>query len=525
MIPQVMRRAFRAGPPSIPAVVFMILVPLVSIGLQQPLLNSDGDLARHLRHGQYMLAHQGVIRADPFSYTKAGAPFVGFEYGSQVIYALAERIGGLAAVAILAGVLVGLTYALLARFLLRRGVEPILAYLITILTALVGVGHWLARPHLFSFVAVLVLLELLERPPRKAFLEFAALFAVWANLHGAWVYGWILIGLYLVGSLGELLLATDRGEWGARARYYGTALLAAVVGTLFTPRGLTLHRHLFGHLNQQYLFDNTAEFTSPNFHEAGAKLFLGALLVCLAALSLKRSRPTLPRLLVICAGIAFALIAARNMSLFGLTALPLLALHVDDEWRRMPYFRGVRGRFEATANRTATLVWTIPAAIVVLALAVNHGRVGSAQLVIDQFDATVFPVAAVRQARDENLRGRLFTEFTWGGYVDYAWPEQKLFIDGGTDFFGEDLFREYQKIKSLSRGWRILVKKWDISLMMLERKSTLAHELARDGSWGLWHCDSLAVILRRAGGPPATTAAAGAAEQAIDNCGEEKDST
>ena len=69
-------RVLRAGPPSIPAVLFITLAIFVPIVLQQPMLNSDGDLARHLRHGPYMLEHRGLIRADPYSYTRAGAPFV-----------------------------------------------------------------------------------------------------------------------------------------------------------------------------------------------------------------------------------------------------------------------------------------------------------------------------------------------------------------------------------------------------------------------------------------------------------------
>jgi hypothetical protein len=518
-MPHLLRRTFRAGPPSIPAILFITLAVFVPIVLQQPMLNSDGDLARHLRHGRYMLEHGGLIRTDPFSYTRGGAPFVSFEYGSQVIYALAERIGGVAGVAILAGLLIGLTYALLARFLLRRGVEPLLAYLTTILAALVGAGHWLARPHLFTFVAVVLLMELLERAPRRPLLPFAALFGIWANIHGGFVYGWILIGLYLVGSVGEVLLSGERAAWEARARYYATALVVAVGVTVLNPRGLALHHHLFDHLNQQYLFDNTAEFTSPDFHEGGAKLFLGALLICMAALSLKRTRPTMPRLFVICAGTAFALIAARNMSLFGLTALPLLALHMDEAWRRLPDPRGIRGRFEAATARSATVIWSLPAMVLMLALALGHGRVGSAQLIDDRFDPTVFPIAAVRQARSEHLEGRLFTEFEWGGYVDYAWPEQKIFIDGGTDFFGEDLLRQYGKIKGLSPGWRGLVSKWDISLMVLRRKSSLAHELLRDGRWHPWYCDSLAVVLRRSDRVTATTpATADSAEHAIANC-------
>jgi hypothetical protein len=512
-------RPLRFAAPSIPTVIFVLLATLVPMLLQKPLLNSDGDLARHLRHGRYMLEHGGLIRADPFSFTRPGAPFVGFEYGSQLLYALAERVGGLPAVAVLAGLLIGLTYALLTRFLLKRGVDPLLACLTVALAIALGAGHWTARPHLFSFVAVVILLDMLEGRRRRPVLACAALFVIWANLHGGFVYGWVLIGLYLVGSLGELLWSDDKEPWRERVRYYRTMLVTAMTVTVLNPYGLELHRHLIGFFGKPFLMDNTAEFVSPDFHEPGAKVFLGILLFIFGSLTLRRRRPTLPRLMVMGIGAAFALISVRNIPLFGLTALPIFALHMDEVWRRLPDPGGVRGRFETTATRTSSLPWALPIAVLLCWVAAAGGRIGSLQLIWDRFDGTVFPVAAVAKARAEHLGGRLFSDFVWGGYVEYAWPEQKIFIDGGTDFFGEDVFREYASIKGLTPGWRDLLARRDISLMLLRRESTLAHEIARDGRWGLWYCDSLAVLLRRSPTTSVLTPAGGdSAEQALDAC-------
>jgi hypothetical protein len=512
-------RPLRFAAPSIPTVIFVLLATLVPMLLQKPLLNSDGDLARHLRHGRYMLEHGGLIRADPFSFTRPGAPFVGFEYGSQLLYALAERVGGLPAVAVLAGLLIGLTYALLTRFLLKRGVDPLLACLTVALAIALGAGHWTARPHLFSFVAVVILLDMLEGRRRRPVLPCAALFVIWANLHGGFVYGWVLIGLYLVGSLGELLWSDDKEPWRERVRYYRTMLVTAMTVTVLNPYGLELHRHLIGFFGKPFLMDNTAEFVSPDFHEPGAKVFLGILLFIFGSLTLRRRRPPLPRLMVMGIGAAFALISVRNIPLFGLTALPIFALHMDEVWRRLPDPGGVRGRFETTATRTSSLPWALPIAVLLCWVAAAGGRIGSLQLIWDRFDGTVFPVAAVAKARAEHLGGRLFSDFVWGGYVEYAWPEQKIFIDGGTDFFGEDVFREYASIKGLTPGWRDLLARRDISLMLLRRESTLAHEIARDGRWGLWYCDSLAVLLRRSPTTSVLTPAGGdSAEQALDAC-------
>ena len=44
----------------------------------------------------------------------AGRPFIAFEWGSEVVYALAYRAAGLAGVAVLAGLVLALTYALVA---------------------------------------------------------------------------------------------------------------------------------------------------------------------------------------------------------------------------------------------------------------------------------------------------------------------------------------------------------------------------------------------------------------------------
>jgi hypothetical protein len=512
---------WRFPPPSIPALVFGILALAVPILLQKPMLNSDGDLARHLRHGHYMLEVRDLIRSDPFSFTRPGAPFIGFEYGSQLLYALAERIGGLPGIAILAGLLIALTYMLLTRFLLRRGVDPLLACLTVALAIALGADHWTARPHLFSSLAVVVLLSMLEGGTRRPALAGAVLFVIWANLHGGFVYGWILIALYLAGSVGELLWGTDRGVWLERVRFYGTILMTAVVATLLNPHGLELHRHLLGFFGKPFLRDNTAEFASPDFHEPGGKVFLAVLLLSLVSLTLHRRRPTLPRLLVISAGIAFALISLRNIPLFGLTGLPILALHLNELWRRLPDAGGVRSRFEITSRSTATVPWALTVGLFLVMLALGRGRIGTLQLIRDEFDETVFPVAAVGQGRNLGLTGRLYHEFAWGGYLLYAWPEQKIYIDGGTDFFGEDLFREYSMIKQMEPGWRDRLVRQEVSLLLLRRESPLSHEVARDGAWSVWYCDSLAVLFRRSEASGARTRLeADKAEHELNACAE-----
>src|SRR5688500_1471310 len=88
--------------PSLPVGFFLFWALLVPLFGGETMVNADGDPARHIRHGETILAQGDVIRNDPFSFTKPGEPFVGFEYGSQILPTLGHELGGTAGMVVLA---------------------------------------------------------------------------------------------------------------------------------------------------------------------------------------------------------------------------------------------------------------------------------------------------------------------------------------------------------------------------------------------------------------------------------------
>ena len=103
--------------PSVTDIVFILLAVTIPLLRAHQLLNSDGDLARHLRVGNYILDHHGLFFHDFLSFTVFGKPFVPYEWLSEVIFALTNRVGGLPAVVILCGLIIASTYALVTHFL------------------------------------------------------------------------------------------------------------------------------------------------------------------------------------------------------------------------------------------------------------------------------------------------------------------------------------------------------------------------------------------------------------------------
>lgn len=495
--------------PSLFDIIFIIWAVVVPVGFGYRLLNSDGDLARHLRLGELMLDRHGLLRTDVFSFTRAGQPFLAFEYGSELLYAGAYRLAGLAGVAVLAGLVLALTYALVARFLIRCGGDPFMAYLVSMVAAVLSAAHWLARPHLFTLLLVVVLLELLHYTGRRALLLYALLFAVWANLHGGFSFGCILIGLYAAGEAIEGRLSADPGPWYARARHHLLALGVALAATLLNPNGYKLLAHVFGFFGNSAILRQTQEFMSPDFQTINGKIFLLALLAVIAALAWSRRRPPATTLLVLLATFAFSLLSQRNIELFALTALPLLALHLDPEWRALPLLRGAKAVFQREHAGQHAGAGAVTVSLLLVGLAAAGGTVAGVAIIPDKFDEKAFPVRAVAEARHAGLDGRMFSHFVWGGYLMHEWPEQRVFIDGGTDHYGEKLFKEYIQVWNLDPGWRDVMKRWDISLALLPPDSRLADELLLDQQWLVWHCDSTAVLLRRPGAAASAVRAGG----------------
>ena len=209
------------------------------------------------------------------------------------------------------------------------------------------------------------------------------------------------------------------------------------------------------------------------------------------------------------------LTARRNVQLFGIVVPAIMVLLFDDAWRRLPDWRGIRAVFQ----RDAPLGRTVPyVAVLVLgfgALTLSHGQALGRVLVPNAVSAETFPVAVVRRARAEHVEGRIFHSFIWGGYLIYAWPEQKVFIDGGTDFYGPALLRSWMEISGLAPGWRTSLDTFGISLALVPPNSSLAHELLREPGWQLRDCDATAVLLQK--GRPQTTPT-GSADSLLDAC-------
>lgn len=326
-----------------------IRIPLPRVGRTQALIGAltllaatvmlcldgtrDGDLYLQLASGRFVAAH-GFSPVDPFQTIAHGEPWLNQQWLDELLaYRLASWIG-VTGLTVAYAFLLAAPLGLLLWLCRRKGLAMMAA-----LALLYCPGLWvIVHPRAAGFsllafsllVAVLVLAWLRRRPdPAPLRLRWAvpatlAVFALWANLHGGFLAGLLLIGLAAGG------LAAERGvgmPGALDARRIGllalTGVLAVATVMVATPLGGALWSYVASFRNPA-IAAISSEW-KPAFQSPLALAYLalaGGFAAWLWLRARGRRSPT-PALLA-AAFLVLALVSLRNLVFVG----PVIALAI-----------------------------------------------------------------------------------------------------------------------------------------------------------------------------------------------------
>lgn len=462
---------------------------LVAIARQGPsLLNADGDLGRHITIGNHIISTGGIPTRDIFSHTMTGQRLVPHEWLSQLTLAGFHALSGLNGVIVIIAVLIAATFTLTYREMLRRNVFRILALLISILAAYASSLHWLARPHIFTFLFTAVWAYQLENDKSKVWL-FALIMWIWANTHGAFLVGFVIWGAHAAGWLWEYLHKQNTIETGIKLALIGVTSFAI---TLINPAGWHLWDTSVGYLGNQFLVDQTIEYQSPNFHNWSTWPFL--IMLALGILGFGFEGRLRPHESILFAGwTIMSLYSARNIPLFAIIVAPYIGTVLQATLEKIPILQGVDQRISGVENSLKGFSWLSIVATLVLAVSL-HAQPNPE----NQFDPNRFPVQAVDWISTHPQEGRMFNNFIWGGYILYRlWPQELVFIDGQTDFYGEALTRDYVQVMQLEEGWEAVLAKYNVNWIIVPADKPLVKALQDQMGWVSVYHDDTTDILRQ----------------------------
>ncbi len=483
--------------PSIGQFLFLVVFLFLCLSPVGEKLLADADTGYHIRAGDYILTHRTVPKHDIFSFHSPPIPWTAHEWLSEVVMSVLHETAGLTGIVVFFSFLLALTYSLLYRHLRRYRRNIVFDVLIVLLVLVSSLIHWLARPHVFSLLFMVVFLDVLDsyrndRSARLFLLPPIMLF--WVNLHGGYLGGFILIGVYFLGSLVDWVRAIgeDKERSWRKARGIGWIIVFCMLVSLANPHGYQIFFFPFRLVGNQYLMDHVVEFLPPNFHQLMPFKYI--LLALLAILAVSRKPLHFVQIVLPLLFLNMALFSARYIPLFAIVSAPVLSGQADSllgaaREKRWASFLIRRGEKIAAIDDMAKGFGWVAAAVLLVIYSVSTGRIEF------RFDEKIKPVAAVEFLGREHIEGRMYDNDEFGDYLIYAlYPRYRVFFDGRSDMYGTDRMKEYMKVAEVAPGWEKVIEKYDIQWFFIGSDSLLTRHLLVLPEWKLIYSDNVANI-------------------------------
>ncbi|HUA62749.1 MAG TPA: hypothetical protein VML19_28590 [Verrucomicrobiae bacterium] len=502
--------------PSVADVIFLaLLCTLVFSSLSIRLLG-DAGIGWHVRTGQIIIASHQVPHVDPFSSTMAGKTWFAWEWLYDVAVGEFDSAMGLNGVVWFNALVIAFVFAGLFQWMVWRGVNVLAAVPLTLIAIGASMIHFLARPHVVSWLFTLAWFAILDTSERRCFrgsprrnrwlwmLPLSML--VWVNMHGGFVVGFVLLGIFWLGACwtwwrteqGRIEDAVLKIAAGARARELFWIGVVCAAASLVNPYGWKLHRHVIAYLSNRFLMNHIQEFQSPNFHGWAERCFLVLLLITAAAQALRGRRLRTSQLAVILFSIYSGLYAARNIPVASVLLVmivgPLIAEPVICSGPSSGFF----GRMSAVQSSLRGHIWVVIAIVFTLSVAAHRGRLGSAEIMDAHFDSTRMPVAAVDYLDQHDLNGPVLSTDFWGGYLIYRlYPRKQVVVDDRHDLYGERLFKSYLKMYRGEQDWQEFLNEHKTGCLLFPRDAAITNLLLENPEWQPVYKDEVALIFVR----------------------------
>ena len=453
----------------------------------------DPDFWWHLRTGQLIDQTRLIPKIDPFSFTAAAKQWITHEWLSELFIFRSYKFGGYGFLIFIFSVIITASF-IFSYLRCPDDSKPYIAGFSLLLGAITSAPIWGVRPQMFNLLFTSIFLFFLDRYRHngnfKILIPLPILTILWVNLHAGYIIGIAIVSIYLFGYLLELAIlryrriekidaVTQKSFW-----ILFSVLLICVIATFLNPTGFRILTYPFQTLTDSAMQSYINEWFSPDFHQMIWQPF-AVLILILIGVGMIGSRPiSITKILLTLVFGYGALRSIRNIPLFAIVIIPVLAEQFSFLIKFRPDAKGHNGHFRYIAPIL------ISAIAVVLVL-------GILQVTINQqkSEADTFPKVAVDWINENKPNGNLFNSYNWGGYIIWRlYPEYLVYIDGRADLYGKEFVSNFTEIYFTKPGWEEKLNQESIGIVLVESDSMLADALRQSSPWKKLFEDKISVI-------------------------------
>ncbi len=478
---------------------FVILSGVVSLILGRLTASTaDPDLWGYLSFGRLFWNSGGFPYHDIYAYTPTKDVWVYHEWLTGVMFYTLFMWLGPACLQVMKYIL-GLGTALLI-FMTARARGTSLAMAVTgllLVSPLFGFSYSPVRAQIFTYFFLALTLFILERSKvtdkQKHLFWFLPIFFLWANLHGGFIVGLGIIGIFVAGHLIAgcktrlLIIVLGLSAACTFINPYGANLWIYLVDALTIPRpDIGEWQSLLWALKNGEYFTNAAYF-----------LFLFAFVII--SLFISRRANFTDAILIIATGyLAFSHL--RHQSLFFIMAGCLLPAYLTAIWKIVEKSRDIASRWNRPM-RAAVLVF-FSLFILIYGYKFLSGKPFT--LIASPYSDHsasdyYYPVSAVKHIRSAGIKGNMLTEFDWGEYIIWELEGNcRVAIDGRYEtVYPENVSREYFEFAAGRSDWRRFLDQYPHDLILLRRHSDICEIMHNQPCWKQIYIDAGSVLFTR----------------------------
>jgi hypothetical protein len=453
----------------------------------------DADMWWHLAAGKKMVEQAKILTIDTFSYTHDGEPWTNAFWLSDIILFLAYRAEGYLGLTLLVATVAVITLGVIYRRTID-GALPIRLFTILIGTFAI-VPVWTPRPQIFSLLLLAVLdYGLNSTNPfilRQPWL-LVGLSILWANTHGGFIWGFLLLFAFILGKGLDSLLKREHRLSSREIGRLGIWTLIAALAIFINPNGLLLWKLPF------YTVDISlqliSEWHSPDFHRPDLHPILWLLFLILIGAGTSKSILCWSSILSVVGFSYMAFVSERSIGPFVIVAIPVAIKALTSAWSE--WLLVLSRVFQRHRSGSVSSVFAVMFHVFLLVI---FGVMTLARAYSVSTDEQVhhgLPMKAIQVIQMKHPKSQMFNSYNWGGYLQWKLPEYPVFIDGRADLYGEQTINDWWSVVNGAEPGLMLLDSWQVNFVILEPGWPILEKLAQRG-WHTLYEDNVAVVMER----------------------------
>ncbi len=449
-----------------------LLIP-VAVLTSTPLVAVD--LAYHLRAGALIVSTHSLLRTDPFTFTAAGLPWLNQQWGAEILLHTAFQAAGWLGLAVLRGGLAAGALGFVYLACRQGGADRRRAAWLTLGSFTLAFAGLQLRPQAFGmvcFAATLWLVAGRERHPGRLWLVLPVTVA-WANLHGSFFLGPLVLGLAWVD---------DRVHRAPGARRTLAAASGALFATIVTPFGPRVWSYVVSLYTNPVIRHQITEWRPTGFTSSTGVIFFLSVATAGAWLLRRGGDLPWPSYLMLAVFLAIGVSSARGVYWWGFCLPVVLA--------RVPASRARRVRADPVNPLNTALVALI-ASVAATAFVpwLSHGdqaQPGSRFL-------SYAPAGITSELHRILEPGeRLYAAQVWGSWFELALPDNPVAVDSRIEIVPRTVWDLNGRVSNAEEGWQAILDRWSVRVVALLpwQDSALIRAMKTDPLWTLAYEDA-----------------------------------